>query len=261
MSLRIGCDLDGVLADMDTGIGEAVVRLFGPAAMPPPAAPSPEPAAGPPSSSILGLSPQPFQAAETTGNAAQSDTDADPEAEAGDEEPGVPATKLLTSRQQQQLWRHVRDTENFWESLAEIESGAVARLAELAREHRWEVLFITQRPATAGDSCQVQTQRWLKRHGFDLPSVFVLRGSRGKVASALDLDVVIDDRPENCLDVLVDSRARAILIWRGDAAAPVSANAERLGIEVHTSMRACLEALTVVEKPSLLGRIKKLIGS
>ena len=38
--------------------------------------------------------------------------------------------------------------------------------------------------------------------------------SRGKVADALTLDAVIDDRPENCLDVATDSSATPILIWR-----------------------------------------------
>ena len=52
--------------------------------------------------------------------------------------------------------------------------------------------------------------------GFTLPSVFVVQGSRGRIAAALGLDIVVDDRPENCLDVVVDSKARAILVWRED---------------------------------------------
>jgi hypothetical protein len=42
----------------------------------------------------------------------------------------------------------------------------------------------------------------------------VMRGSRGKVAEAFGLDALIDDRTENCLDVLSDSKAKPILIWR-----------------------------------------------
>ena len=44
--------------------------------------------------------------------------------------------------------------------------------------HRWEVFFITQRPATEGQTVQRQTQRWLVEQGFDLPSVLVISGSR-----------------------------------------------------------------------------------
>ena len=78
--------------------------------------------------------------------------------------------------------------------------------------HRWEVFFITQRPFTAGETVQRQTQRWLVAQGFDLPSVLVLHGSRGTAAAALRLDYHVDDRPQNCIDVSVDSNAKTILI-------------------------------------------------
>ena len=87
---------------------------------------------------------------------------------------------------------------------------------------------------------QVQSQRWLRRLGFDLPSVFVVSTSRGRIASALELDVVVDDRPENCLDITIDSKARAILIWRGEESS-VSASARRLGIGGTASVAECLD--------------------
>jgi len=171
-----------------------------------------------------------------------------------------PLAELLTDRQRAELWRELRRTTNFWETLAEAEPGAVGRLARLADERRWEILFITQRPSTAGATCQAQTHRWLEQHGFMRPSVFVIRGSRGKIASALGLDVVIDDRPENCLDVVTDSRARAMLIWRGEAGSPVVQNARRLGIEVFGSFFECLQALSKPPRPSLLGRLVQMLG-
>ena len=115
----------------------------------------------------------------------------------------------MTARQQRRLWRHVETIENFWETLTEIEPGAVARLAAVATERKWEVLFLTKRPASAGATSQMQTQRWLEAKGFALPSVYVVQGSRGRIAAALGLDFVVDDRPENCLDIVVDSKARA----------------------------------------------------
>src|SRR6476661_5484879 len=75
------------------------------------------------------------------------------------------------------------------------------------------------------------SQRWLESKGFSLPSVFVVQGSRGRIADALGLDIVVDDRPENCLDVVVDSKARAILVWREDESL-LPAAARRLGIGV-----------------------------
>src|SRR5262249_45562050 len=141
------------------------------------------------------------------------------------------AARDLSSRELDQLWQHVRGIENFWLTLDEIEPGAVARLGALASMHGWELIFLTQRPATAGDTAQRQTQRWLEGHGVELPSVFVMNGSRGKVAAALNLDVVIDDRPENCLDVVSDSDARSILVWRDDPAT-VPPSLARLAIDI-----------------------------
>ncbi len=76
----------------------------------------------------------------------------------------------MTSRQQRRLWRHVESIENFWEHLEEIEPGAVQRLATVAQERRWEVIFLTKRPETVGAIAQGQSQRWLAARGFTLPS-------------------------------------------------------------------------------------------
>src|SRR5262249_29732189 len=97
----------------------------------------------------------------------------------------------LTPRRQSRLWRHVQSIDNFWESLDEVEPGAVRRVAHAVAERRWEVIFLTKRPGSAGASSQVQTQRWFQAKGFPLPSVFVVQGSRGRIASALGLDIVV----------------------------------------------------------------------
>lgn len=148
----------------------------------------------------------------------------------------------LSLRQLRRLWRHVKSVEGFWESLAETEPGIVARLASLAAERRWEVIFLTRRPRTAGRTSQLQSQRWLQKKGFDLPSVYVVQGSRGRIAAALGLDMVIDDRPENCLDVVTDSKARAVLVWRREDSPPAAM--QKLGIAVVSSVGECLDALT-----------------
>jgi hypothetical protein len=249
MSLRIAFDLDGTLADLDSALQEIAKRLFGEgtglkSSSTPEAASERE--AGPDST------PKPGPDAETQPGEGPSPEDLQVE----------PARfRLLTRRQQHDLWDEVHRTENFWESLAETEPGIVARLAAMARERRWEVLFITQRPSSAGDTTQVQTQRWLGKHGFEMPSVYVLKGSRGKVADALTLDVVVDDRPENCLDVKLESRARAILVWSDDEAS-LPANARRLGIEPVPATSAALDLLTAApaDRPGVFSRLKKLIA-
>jgi hypothetical protein len=234
MSLRLGFDLDGVLADLNGALAREALRLF----------PDVEVRTGPP---VVDTSPAPA-------------------AEPADRDPAEvsPSSLALTSRQERLLWSEVKGLANFWETLDETEPGIVARLAETARARRWDVIFLTSRPASEGDTVQVQSQRWLRARGFDLPSLFVVSSSRGKIASAFELDVVVDDRPENCLDIAIDSRARAILIWRGDQGA-VPASARRLGIGGVPSVAACLDLLVQADSPdsgqtSLVDRLKRLLG-
>jgi len=210
--VRIGFDLDGVLADLDGAMTAVAERLFG---------------AGSTEVSTGDLDPE------------RAPAEAPPEGAAA----GTRGQRLSRGRD---IWREVRKIENFWETLGEIEAGAVARLAALADERGWEVVFITQRPATAGDTTQRQSQRWLAAQGFAYPSVCVVDGSRGKVAEALGLDLVIDDRSENCLDVVTDSTTKAVLIWRGDQQ-HMAPNARRLGIEMAASVGECLDRLAAGE--------------
>lgn len=235
MALRIAFDCDGVIADLDSALAEIATRLFG------------EP---------------PDDGPVATAGAADPAATASTEGPTAEEEQVEPARfRALTRQQQHDIWEAVRNTENFWESLPETEPGIVARVAALTKKLGWEVIFITQRPSSGGDNTQLQTQRWLVAHGFDLPSVYVIKGSRGKVAAALSLDVVVDDRPENCLDVKLESRARAILIWSANFV-DIPPNAQRLGIEPVAGIGACLDLLATPrpEKPGVFARIRHIIG-
>jgi hypothetical protein len=162
------------------------------------------------------------------------------------------------------LWQHVAHVENFWMSLGEVEPGAVATLHALSVKHRWDVIFLTQRPSSAGETTQVQSQRWLQAHGFELPSVMVMRGSRGKVAEALALDAVLDDRPEHCLDVIADSKAKPILIWRL-AKDQVPPGMPSLGVQSVYSMSEAfplLEAMMAerLRERTVFGRLRRAFG-
>jgi hypothetical protein len=190
-ALRVGFDLDGVLADLGSAMERHCDALF--------------------------ATPRPGGA--------------------GDE-----ASRLvLSARLQRQLWKHVRSIENFWETLDETEPGIVARVAELACTYGWEVIFLTKRPKTAGATAQIQSQRWLEAHGFRLPSVYVVQRSRGAIAAALGLDVFVDDRPENCLDVLTESTTHAILMDCHQT--PVAGAVRRLEMSVVRSMDECAGVL------------------
>jgi hypothetical protein len=182
MALRIGFDMDGVLADMDSAIAREAAALFGPT---PAETPQPAPSTSTPNSAVEEAEDAPIR-----------------------------QELQLTGRQRRQLWRHIRSIDGFWESLDEIEPGSVARLSRMAENRRWEILFLTRRPATAGLTAQLQSQHWLEKKGFRLPSVYVVTASRGLIAMALTLDIVVDDTPDNCVDVASDSKARTIAIFR-----------------------------------------------
>ena len=152
----------------------------------------------------------------------------------------TPPGRSLSIRQQRRVWRRIAAIEDFWETLREVEPGIVKRLAAIAVAREWEVLFLTKRPATAGLTAQTQSQRWLAAHGFERPSVYVVQGSRGLIAAALELDVVVDDRVENCYDVIADSRAKALLV-SGDR--HLSAAARRVGVTVFATFAECLDML------------------
>ena len=254
MPLRIAFDLDGVLADMESELlrqaeiifGEAMTRRLQERAEP----------------HVENTGPTTSAIASDTANDAQPKQPA--LAENSPEHTPPLVTLSMTTRQERRLWRHVEAIESFWESLNEIEPGAVARVASAAKERRWEVIFLTKRPDSAGATAQVQSQRWLEAKGITLPSVYVVQGSRGRIAAALGLDIVVDDRPENCLDVVADSKARAILVWR-DEERLVPAAARRLGIGVVKSVGDCLDILTQVDSPrqdkaGVVDRVMRLLG-
>lgn len=236
--MRIAFDLDGVLADLHTPFVRTAARLF------------PELDAAAMGAPEVGASPP------ADGEAA---ADAEHEALA----PVVPHVSL-SRRQSEQVWRSIAATENFWETLTEIEPGAIAKLASVADARGWEVLFITSRPRSAGRTVQRQSQRWLQRCGFPLPSLYVVHGSRGRIAEALAIDVVVDDRDDNCLDIVLESKAGALLVWRGEqTAVPISA--KRLGIAVVPTVAAALDALVEAERASdggagMLDRLRRMFG-
>jgi len=244
--LRIGFDLDGVFADMESALIRSATGVFGEAMI-----------------ARLQERANEDAAPDTT-----STTDTEGAADAAaptvaDSTPPILRIKM-TPRQTGRLWRHVETIENFWQGLQEIEPGSLIRLAEIATARRWEIIFLTKRPATAGATAQVQSQKWLEAKGFALPSVFVVQGSRGRIAQALGLDIVVDDRPENCLDVVTDSKARAVLVWREKQQGLPTA-ARRLGIGVVESMSECLNILVQIdtrvpeEKAGVFNRVMRIL--
>ena len=206
MSLRLGIDIDGVLADFRAAFRKASKVSVGHAI----------------------------------------DDQGDPKASLG-------------QREAKRVWEQIARTPNWWMTLEPYEPDQVARLYQLTRAAGWEVFFLTNRPASAGDTVQFQTQWWIERQGFYLPAVLTVPGSRGEVANGLRLDLVIDDLIMNCVEVVSASTAKALLMMRnGDRAAEKHAIDRGIGVVPNLA-----EALVVIERlnellPARRGRLVRL---
>jgi hypothetical protein len=226
-SLRIGFDMDGVLADFGGAYRAVEERLYGPS-----------------------------RAASRAG---------DPEEEAGKQDEDEARERRVSEgrRRRDAVWQAIQATPDFWASLTPLDPTAVRRIHEMAIRHRWEVFFITQRPATDGDVVQRQTQKWLVAQGYELPSVLVLAGSRGAAAAAIRLDYHVDDSTKNCIDVKSESGAKPLLIVDADDETGI-VTARRLGIGTAASISECLDILEEASvnrrQPTLLHRLAQMVG-
>ena len=230
MSLRVAFDLDGVLADLGTAYDAIAAKVSATRVV-----------------SSCGDQTTPEDERD------QSETDSDDT-----------ATLSRSHVSDAEIWDAIHAIPNFWVTLSPLQPGVIERLQATATRYRWELFFLTQRPATRGDTVQRQTQRWLVEHGIDLPSVIVTRGSRGTLAGALHLDVLIDDTVRHCVDVIAESKATPFLVLRKPDAA-TEGNAKRLGIRVVRSVTECLVVLEELqrqrENPKLLDRLRQRIGA
>jgi uncharacterized HAD superfamily protein len=247
MPLRVGFDLDGTVADMYSALHKEALKLFGEDVL----------------AKAAVKTPLPTTSAEAGSKIAGVEGE-QPAAVAEDVTTNLAMEELhLTGRQQMQLWDHVKKIENFWLGLPELEPGIIARIASTAVQRKWEVIFFTTRPSTAGEITQLQSQRWLDAHGFHFPSVYVVQRSRGKIADALQLDAFVDDRPENCLDIAVESKAKVILVWHGNLK-DVPVGAKRLGVRPVSTISeavALLEQLDDIRsQPGIIRTIKRAFG-
>ena len=210
MSLRIAFDLDGVLADF-AGAYDAIGRQL-------------------------------FADWRAAGAATVGDADAAPPAAPRSRQAGT-AGDGSSRRRRNAVLKRIRSIPDFWQTLDPIEPDAISRLQIEAVRWSWETFFVTQRMATAGDTVQRQTQHWLVGQGFALPSVIVHAGARGRLAAALELDYLVDDRVDHCVDTVSASAAAAIVVDPAPDEA-TAANLRRLGIAICAGPGASLDLIT-----------------
>lgn len=114
------------------------------------------------------------------------------------------------------VWENIKADDIFWYTLFPYD-GAVEFMARLnSAEH--DIYFITSRP---GIAAKMQTENWIEFYNFGLqteafsyPTVLI-SSEKGMCARALKLDLYIDDRTENCLDVNAASpTTRVVMLAR-----------------------------------------------
>jgi hypothetical protein len=207
MSIRVGFDVDGVLADFNKTFRETAAQLEG--------------------------STRP--------------------------EPSNPPSRGLGAEAMKRVWDHISRTPQWWLQLEAYEPEQIERIYRTSRERRWEVYFMTTRPSSAGETTQFQTQWWLESHRFPMPAVLTVPGSRGDAANALKLDITVDDRLTNCVDVIAASRSKGVLVLRREDQT-VREQALARGIGVVSTLAAAIDAVEQFEdaKRASSGRLSRL---
>ncbi len=151
--MRIGVDIDGVLADFNSSFVQVIKKLTGITVQLPPKEWAYHRAAG------------------------------------------------VTAKEEQAIWAYIKNSSDFWYSL-----GTEPLCEETLQELVWrriqgdDIYFITSRP---GKCAKKQTEEWLVKEGYRLPTVLIADSAldKGRIAEGLALEVFIDDKPENCLAV------------------------------------------------------------
>lgn len=163
--MRIGCDIDGVLADFNTAFIDLIKRQTGI------------------------QFPRPSSTYPDTWNYHRP---------------------LVAKFQEDALWEHIKTT-GFWGQLHALPGAveALTMLDKVRRDH--DIYFITSRP---GNRAKWLSEQWLSWHGFFQATVLIA-DEKGPVAKGLMLDIFVDDKPENIVDVAeARKKTRCYLINR-----------------------------------------------
>ena len=101
----------------------------------------------------------------------------------------------------------------FWDGLAPLPSERQWQaLEELSRHER--LVFITHRYERDSYSIHNTTCTWLKRHGIKDPIVYFTQNHKSALVRELKLQLFVDDRHENCLDIAENTDAVVMMLDR-----------------------------------------------
>lgn len=103
-----------------------------------------------------------------------------------------------TPEEMKAVWAVIRKGAGFWFFLKVLDVRGCAIARALTDDATHEIYFVTARP---GNRVKFQTELWLERIvEINRPTVLIT-DQKGYICKALELEVYIDDRVENCLAV------------------------------------------------------------
>lgn len=109
----------------------------------------------------------------------------------------------VSAEEMKAAWAKAATVKNLWASLETLPSfdyDTIRLLQDTNTKH--DVFFVTNRFDTPGQTPMKQTKAWLYSMAFIVMPSVMLAKDKGPMASVLELDAFIDDRPKNCTDVL-----------------------------------------------------------
>lgn len=109
----------------------------------------------------------------------------------------------VTNSEMKEAWVKAAGTNNLWaklERLPSFDADTVHLLYVASQRH--DVFFVTNRFDTPGASAMKQTKYWFFHNAYIQAPNVLLAKDKGPMATVLQLDAFIDDKPQNCLDVL-----------------------------------------------------------
>lgn len=133
-----------------------------------------------------------------------------------------------TEAEVKDFWRMINEPNSFWMNLNPY--PWTMEVLDKLHTMKWggaNIYFITNRP---GYFAKLQTENWLKYHGFDKATV-LLAADKGIAAKAFDLDFYIDDNIPNLQNVV--TRSTKTKTYRQDQ--PWNRGVEISGVETVSS--------------------------
>lgn len=119
----------------------------------------------------------------------------------------------LTYEMEEVVWKKIKDTENFYETLpVYAPQEDLLLLREIVEKGLHDIFFITSRFPTKGKTVQEQTMAWIERHVGIKPKVFVTP-RKGMLCRELQIEVALDDAPHHIEDLTNHGIRTVVMDW------------------------------------------------